>query len=96
MHLLGYGLDDIYQEYLTIDPGVVEHATAQVQALAARTGRTLDAAALSDLAAVRPRFLEAFYDGVGERHGSVQRYLREFLGVSDDDRRTLRGRYLMG
>jgi protein-tyrosine phosphatase len=95
MHLLGYGLDEIYQEYMTLDPGVVEDTTREMKALAARTGRTLNADALAALTTVRSGFLDAFHDGVAERYGSIHRYLREFLGVSEDEIRTLRDRYLM-
>jgi protein-tyrosine phosphatase len=94
LYLLDYGVDTIYEEYLTVDPTVVQQVTRQMTSLAAWAGRELGDEALNVLASVQPRFLDAFHDGVAERHGSVDRYLREFLAIDEDQIRMLQDRYL--
>lgn len=50
--------------------------------------------AIEALMGTRPVYIEAAFDEMQQRHGSVENYIREALGVSDAQLRTLRTLYL--
>jgi protein-tyrosine phosphatase len=54
LHLLDCGVDAIYEEYVTVDPTVVQQVTRQMTGLAAWAGRELGEEALNVLASVQP------------------------------------------
>jgi protein-tyrosine phosphatase len=53
-----------------------------------------DTDGVQQLMGVDPRYLQAAFDAMTEKYGSVDNYLREALGVDDDFRAQLRARYL--
>ena len=50
-------------------------------------------AGIRALMEVREEYLTAAFDAIGERHGSVQRYADEILGIDDGRVGRLRERY---
>lgn len=85
LHLAaGVHRDDVLEDYvLTNKAGDIEaRIAAGKAAIAAITGQ-LDDDVLRVLMGVEPEYLEAAFAAMAERHGSVEGYLREVLGVDD-------------
>lgn len=85
LHLAaGVHKDDIVEDYLlTNTAGDVEARIASGMAtIAASTGR-IDEPVLRVLMGVEPEYLENAFAAIAERHGSIDGYLRDVLGVDD-------------
>ena len=82
-HLLGVGHDDLMADYLLTNTAVDLDGQAGFVAerLKTLTGRTASHAAVVAFLGVEPAFLEAALAEIKARHGSVDRYLTEALGV---------------
>jgi protein-tyrosine phosphatase len=63
--------------------------------LAALEGR-IDSALLEPLLGVRPEYLQAGFDAADKDYGSMDLYVRNGLGLSDDTIRALRAEFLAG
>jgi protein-tyrosine phosphatase len=63
--------------------------------LAALKGR-IDPALLEPLLGVRPEYLQAGFDAADKEYGSMDRYIRDGLGLSDGTIRALRAEFLAG
>jgi protein tyrosine/serine phosphatase len=85
LHLaLGVHVDDVFADYLlTNEAG---NAQARVSALKhdlqRRFGADLSDEAVKVVTSVEPVFLQTAFDAMTTRHGSVDAYLREVLGVT--------------
>lgn len=60
----------------------------------AAQGTSMPAEAVWPTVGVRKAYLDNFYDSVATRYGSVDGYLRDGLGLTDDEVQALRARYL--
>lgn len=82
-HLLGVGHDDLMADYLLTNTAVDLDGQAGFVAerLKTLTGRTASHAAVVAFLGVEPAFLEAALAEIKARHGSVDRYLSDALGV---------------
>ncbi len=87
-HLLGVAADDVMADYLLTNQAVDLEGQAGFVAerLRAMTGRTASHGAVVAFLGVEPAFLDAAFAAIRERHGSVDAYLAQALGV-DADRR---------
>jgi protein tyrosine/serine phosphatase len=91
---LGVHPDDMMADYLlTNTVGDVEARVAALRDdLQHRFGRALPEEAVRVVTMVEPGFLQAALDSLAARHGSVQGYLEQVLGVTPAVRATLAGR----
>ena len=64
------------------------------QQVNAAKGTNMTSEAVWPSLGVRDEYLDAFYSGIEQQYGSVDGYLRDGLGLTDDDLQTLRDRYL--
>lgn len=82
-HLMGVGWDDLLEDYLLTNTAVdlKGRAPAIAEQLRASTGRTASHDAVVAFMGVEPAYLEAAFDAIVERHGSIDAYLTEALGV---------------
>ena len=96
LHALGVRQADIEADYYmsnlqkNADEGSIKIA-AQINSA---RGTQMSPAAVWPTLGVRPAYLEAFYQGIEKNYGSVDAYLREGLGLSDEELTLLRDRYL--
>jgi protein tyrosine/serine phosphatase len=85
-HLLGVHHDDIVADYLLTN--TAGNAEARIEAGARHVregfGISMDDAAVRVLMGVEAPFLERAFATVRERHGSVEAYARDVLGVTPD------------
>ena len=81
--LLGVHHDDLVEDYLLTNTAVdlAERAPAIARQLHAMTGRTASDAAVTAFLGVEAGYLDAAFAEVADRHGSVEVYLEQALGV---------------
>ena len=84
-HLLGVHRDDLIADYLLTNTAVDLEARAPAigQRLEAMTGRKASHAAVVAFLGVEPAFLDAALSAVEDRHGGLDGYLRDAVGVDD-------------
>lgn len=94
--LAGVAPEDMMADYLaTNDPVRLERRLPQVtEAIFAHTGRTLPPATVRVAMGVAPEYLEAAFAAMNERHGSVEAYIEEALGVGPDLKAAIKVRLL--
>lgn len=98
LHLaVGVHRDDVMEDYLLTNTAGDPEARIAAGAMTVRaiTGE-LDEAVVRVLMGVEPEYLEAAYVAVEERHGSIDAYLEEALGVDAAMRDKLRAALVEG
>jgi protein tyrosine/serine phosphatase len=95
--LLGVHYDDIMADYLlTNTAGNAEaRIAAGARSLNRREGRGLDDAAMRVLMAVHPDYLHTAFAAIKARHGSVEAYIRDHLGVDAARAAAIRAHHLV-
>jgi len=92
--LLALGVDEetAFADYEFTNAAVdLEKRMPKIQArMEERLARKLDSAALRPMLGVEVDYLRNAFDAMIERHGSVDAYMREVLGIGDAQRQTLR------
>lgn len=93
-HLLGVHRDDMVADYLLTNAAVdlAARAPAIARQLEAYTGRPASHEAVVAFLGVEAAWLEAALDAIAERHGSVDAYLTQALGVDAALRDRIAGR----
>ena len=82
--LMGVHRDDVIADYmLTNQAGLIEWMAA---ARGKTFGNKLSDAMVNAIMSVHPAYLDAAFAGIAERCGSVERYMRDMLGVTDTRR----------
>ncbi len=96
LELLGVDREDILADYLMTNEYLKDEIREFVDRAAERSGGMDDAAreALTVLMGAHERYPLTVYEAAEARYGSFDAFLREGLGVSDDEREELRRRYL--
>lgn len=81
--LLGVHHDDLVEDYLLTNAAVdlAGRAPAIARQLHAMTGRVASDAAVTAFLGVEAAYLDAAFTAITERHGSVEAYLEQALGV---------------
>ncbi|GGT25555.1 tyrosine-protein phosphatase [Streptomyces purpureus] len=79
--LLGADEETVLAEYLSVNPAVREAFAPLIKGFAAQGG---DPDLALSLVGVVPAYLAAALDEVAVRHGSMEKYVREGLGVADE------------
>jgi protein-tyrosine phosphatase len=92
LSIMGVPRETIMQDYLLSNTYL---AAKNQKMLGALKGR-IDPALLQPLLEVRPEYLQAAFDAVDKDYGSMDRYVREGLGLSDATIRALRSEFLVG
>jgi protein-tyrosine phosphatase len=92
LSIMGVPRETIMQDYLLSNAYL---ANKNAKTLAALKGR-IDPALLRPLFEVRPEYLQAAFDTVDKDYGSMDRYVREGLGLSDATIQALRHEFLAG
>ncbi|MCX5587141.1 tyrosine-protein phosphatase [Streptomyces erythrochromogenes] len=87
--LLGADDDTLMAEYLSVNPAVKQAFAPMIEGFTAAGGNPDIALALIG---VFPSYLEAALDEVETRYGSMEKYVREGLGVADETVEALRAR----
>jgi len=95
--LLALGVDEetAFADYEFTNAAVdLEKRMPKIQArMEERLSRKLDSAALRPMLGVEVGYLRNAFDAMAARHGSVDAYMREVLGVDDRQRGILRERF---
>jgi protein tyrosine/serine phosphatase len=93
-HLLGVHRDDMVEDYLLTNTAVdlVGRAPAIAKQLHQRTGRLASDDAVVAFLGVEAAYLEAAFAEVEARHGSLDAYLRDAVGVDDALRQRIEAR----
>ncbi|MEU3689313.1 tyrosine-protein phosphatase [Streptomyces narbonensis] len=81
LSLLGADEETVLGEYLSVNPAVRQAFAPMIEGFTAQGG---DPELALDLIGVLPQYLEAGLDEVAVRHGSMEKYVREGLGVPDE------------
>jgi protein-tyrosine phosphatase len=93
---LGVTKEEIQADFMISN--VLKDADTKAEEIAAEVnaahGTNMSAAAVWPSLGVRESYLDEFYNSVEESYGSVDGYLREGLGLTDEELDTLRDRYL--
>ncbi|MFJ6795635.1 tyrosine-protein phosphatase [Streptomyces sp. NPDC091268] len=89
LSLLGADEATLTAEYLSVNPAVKQAFAPMIEGFTAAGGDPEIALALIG---VFPSYLEAAMEAVGTRYGSMEKYVREGLGVPDGTVEALRGR----
>ncbi|MFD6229925.1 tyrosine-protein phosphatase [Streptomyces sp. NPDC060232] len=89
LSLLGADDDTLMAEYLSVNPAVKQAFAPMIEGFTAAGGNPDIALALIG---VFPSYLEAALDEVETRYGSMEKYVREGLGVPDETVEALRSR----
>lgn len=94
LHALGVGEDAIFADY-EFTNSVLDLATRlpRIQArMEERLGRTFESEALKPMLGVAPDYLRTALNTIETRHGTIDRYLEDVLGVGARERAHLRER----
>lgn len=94
LYALGVDEDVIMQDFLLTNE-VYQEDIARLEAGLRASG--YDEAVIKEaqaMAGVKGEYLEAAFDAVKKEYGSIENYLRNRLGVSDEERNQLREKYL--
>jgi protein-tyrosine phosphatase len=96
LHALGVGEDDIFADYEFTNQAVdIEARLPRIQAsFEKRIGKTLDVTTLRPILGVHVDFLRTALDEIRAKHGSVDAYLEEVLGVGAAERAAMQQRLL--
>ncbi|MFJ9429945.1 tyrosine-protein phosphatase [Streptomyces sp. NPDC101490] len=89
LSLLGADERTVRTEYLAVNPAVRQAFAPMIEGFTAQGG---DPQLALDLIGVVPEYLEAALDEVAVRHGSMEAYVREGLGVPDGTTARIRER----
>ncbi|MFF0748424.1 tyrosine-protein phosphatase [Streptomyces sp. NPDC004267] len=81
LSLLGADEETVLTEYLAVNPGVREAFAPLIEGFTLQGG---DPELALALLGVVPAYLEAALDEVAVRHGTMEKYVREGLGVPDE------------
>ena len=84
----------IVQDFLFTNACLQAETDAMMRTALKRTGDEAAATALAALNSVQPRYLEAVFEAIDAKYGSMEAYLKEALGLDDDRRARLREMYL--
>lgn len=87
--LLGADEKTVRDEYLSVNTAVRQAFAPMIEGFTAQGG---DPELALDLIGVLPEYLEAGLDEVAVRHGSMEKYVREGLGVPDEVTELIRRR----
>lgn len=91
LSLLGADDETLMSEYLSVNPAVKQAFAPMIEGFTAAGGDPDIALALIG---VFPSYLEAALDEVNTRYGSMEKYVREGLGLSDETVEALRARLI--
>jgi protein tyrosine/serine phosphatase len=93
-HIAGVGRDDMMADYLaTNDPARLDRRLPQVtQAILELTGRTPDPRAVRVAMGVEAAYLDTAFDAMTRRHGGINGYLQDALGLNAERRDALAAR----
>ncbi len=82
-HLLGVGHDDLMEDYLLTNTAVdlERRAPAIAEQMKAFTGRSPSHDAVVAFMGVEPAYLDAAITAMTQRHGSIDAYLEQALGI---------------
>lgn len=100
MHILEFNSDDIIEEYLKIDPELIDFLSVKFMPEPSVIAAVpeMDLSDLKDkmlgFITVKKEYLNSFYKGVEKRYGNMDGYISNFLKISCDDMEELRRRYL--
>jgi len=89
--LLGVPYDEVMQDFLASNRNVMPKYQAEVEAFAARGG---DPVLLVPVLTVMPEYLDAAFDEVRRRFGSIEGYFGAGLGLDDRVQQALRERFV--
>ncbi|MCJ1677663.1 tyrosine-protein phosphatase [Streptomyces sp. APSN-46.1] len=89
LSLLGADDETLMAEYLSVNPAVRQAFAPMIEGFTAAGG---DPELALALIGVFPSYLEAALEEVSTRYGSMEKYVREGLGVSDETVEALRAR----
>ncbi|MGW8768510.1 tyrosine-protein phosphatase [Streptomyces sp. NPDC055815] len=81
LSLLGADEETVRAEYLSVNPAVRLAFAPMIEGFTAQGG---DPELALELIGVLPEYLDAALDEVSVRHGSMEKYVREGLGVPDE------------
>lgn len=102
MHLFQFSPEDIAQEYLTIDPDLIDFLSTKFmpdESVLKRSVPDLDLSEIRDkmlgFITVKEEYLNSFYSGIKERYGSMDAYIRDFLDIDSREVEELHRRYLI-
>ena len=95
---LGVTWEDIVADFLRSNlPADDEHMAEHLAPIVAALGpNTLSDEAIASLTSVKPEWLEALFHEIGDRYGSVSRYLTDHVGIGAHGLARLRVLYLEG
>ncbi|MFD5109210.1 tyrosine-protein phosphatase [Streptomyces cinereoruber] len=93
LSLLGADEETVREEYLSVNPAVRQAFAPMIEGFTAQGG---DPALALELIGVLPEYLDAALDEVAVRHGSMEKYVREGLGVPDEVTERIRERLTAG
>jgi protein-tyrosine phosphatase len=93
----GVHRDDVIDDYLlTNSAGDVEARIAAGADTIKALARQMDPAVLRVIMGVEPEYLESAFTTISEKHGSIEGYMRDVLGLDDDLRERLRAQLVEG
>lgn len=94
--LLGVGREDIMADYLSTNVYLKDEVSQMVDAIAEKSGGMDEDAKKAMLAFfdARESYLLTLYSEAEKKYGSIEGFIRDGLGISDDERDQLRRRYL--
>ncbi|MFH8836071.1 tyrosine-protein phosphatase [Streptomyces sp. NPDC017868] len=89
LSLLGADEETVRAEYLSVNPAVRLAFAPMIEGFTAQGG---DPELALELIGVLPEYLDAALDEVAVRHGSMEKYVREGLGIPDEATALIRER----
>jgi len=91
---LGVPMDQVMDDYLATGIYTADHIDSTVRLIRVVSIFRIEESEIRSLLGVRREFLQAAFDAIDEDYGSVDAYLREGLGVTDEAREELKARLL--
>lgn len=92
MKLLGCTDEEVYKEYLTIDPKSIESVKSVMERI---FGEQLVYENVEPLLTVKKEYLDSFFLGVNNNYGTFENYISSHLLITNEDIKNLRELYLV-
>lgn len=95
MYILGFSKEQIVEEYLILDPLLIDAILTQIKEKVEAYGIELDLEKVKSLACVVPEFINGYFEAIDSKYGNFDNYLQTKLEVTTEDIIQLKADYLV-
>jgi Protein tyrosine/serine phosphatase len=96
LEALGVPREQIIADYLKVNEFLAEEINQSVRELVEKTGNVQLGEQLRMLFSVQEEYIQTIFGMIDQEYGGIERFMKEEMGLAEDFRDALRGKYLTG